>query len=91
MKILILILIFAVLVSGCIQQNITDKYSCQTNEDCMPEQCCHPTSCINKAFQPNCSGIACTMECRPETMDCGQGSCACIDSHCEALLRMTIE
>ena len=55
---------------------------CVSDADCVPAQCCHPTYCVSKAREPNCAGVACTMECAPGTLDCGQGSCACIGGVC---------
>ena len=56
---------------------------CERDEDCDKATCCHPDSCINKDYQPDCEGIACTMECAPNTMDCGQGGCVCTDNTCQ--------
>lgn len=56
---------------------------CNIDDDCVPATCCHPDACVNKNYQPDCGGIACTMECRPNTMDCGQGRCVCIDNTCQ--------
>ncbi len=64
--------------------NITQiRYECKEDKDCVPAQCCHPVSCINKRFAPNCKGIMCTMECRAGTMDCGYGRCVCNKNRCE--------
>ena len=60
-------------------------YECQSDEDCVPAQCCHPTSCISKDRAPDCSGIACTEECRGGTMDCGCGHCECVDGKCQVV------
>jgi hypothetical protein len=57
---------------------------CLTDADCIPASCCHPNSCVSKDKRPDCKGIFCTMECRPGTLDCGQGICRCIDNKCEA-------
>jgi len=58
---------------------------CRRDSDCIPEQCCHPSSCINKEVEPDCAGIACTEECRIGTMDCGCGKCGCMDNECIVL------
>ncbi|NCO97011.1 MAG: hypothetical protein COZ04_02045 [Candidatus Aenigmarchaeota archaeon CG_4_10_14_3_um_filter_37_21] len=77
-----LFLIGLILVSGCIQNpQILNK--CQTDNDCVPAQCCHPTSCVPLSQRPNCEKVPCTLECRGETMDCGQGSCACVNGKCQ--------
>ena len=43
--------------------------------NCVPATCCHPTECVLEANAPDCSGILCSQECAPGTMDCGQGRC----------------
>ena len=63
-----------------------NPYYCVTASDCVPEQCCHPTSCINRNNAPDCTWVACTEECRPGTMDCGQGQCVCTDNRCTAVM-----
>jgi len=63
----------------------TIKY-CRVNEDCVSAQCCHSTDCVDIGNKPDCKGIMCTMECRPGTMDCGQGHCACVNNECKAII-----
>ncbi len=60
---------------------------CKTDSDCVPASCCHPSSCVAKVSAPVCNGIACTMDCKPESMDCGQGSCSCTNNKCEVLMK----
>lgn len=43
--------------------------------ECVPAECCHPTSCVLKQWAPDCSNTVCTEECREGTMDCGCGAC----------------
>ena len=59
----------------------TDPLFCMTDSDCVPAQDCHATSCIGANFK-EVSDMFCTLECQPETMDCGQGSCLCHDNKC---------
>lgn len=66
--------------------NISYSDECEIDSDCVPSTCCHPSSCINKNSAPNCEGIICTMECRGLTLDCGQGSCKCLNKKCNAVL-----
>jgi len=54
---------------------------CDEDSDCVPAQCCHAADCIIKEKRSDCNKIACTMDCRPGTLDCG-GSCACINGRC---------
>jgi putative hemolysin len=61
----------------------SDKNSCTSNSDCVPSACCHPDKCVNKNYQPDCEGIFCTMDCKPNTMDCGQGKCICKNNVCQ--------
>ncbi|RLI88347.1 MAG: hypothetical protein DRO76_00555 [Candidatus Altiarchaeales archaeon] len=80
-KIIIGILIMGIiLIPGCIEEKI-NRDQCTKDSDCVPEQCCHPTSCVNKRFAPNCSGIMCTMVCQGP-IDCGAGRCVCKDNKC---------
>ncbi|MCK4492239.1 MAG: hypothetical protein KAU03_06420 [Candidatus Altiarchaeales archaeon] len=74
------LVVWVILVSGCIMEEINRQY-CSQDSDCVPEQCCHPTSCVNKKFAPDCSGIACTMVCQG-SIDCGAGRCICKDNKC---------
>ena len=57
---------------------------CQGDADCVPASCCHSDACVEKSQKPHCGNIMCTMECRPDTLDCGQGRCACKSNHCTA-------
>ncbi|MEA1924290.1 MAG: hypothetical protein U9M95_00315 [Candidatus Altiarchaeota archaeon] len=63
--------------------NVKKTSECSVDADCVPGQCCHPTSCVLKENAPGCSGIGCTMECASGTMDCGCGHCACINGECK--------
>jgi hypothetical protein len=59
---------------------------CEIDGDCVQATCCHPTDVVNTENAPNCNGIICTMECKPGTLDCGQGEVRCIDNKCKAIL-----
>ena len=39
--------------------NSSNTTSCTADSDCVPEQCCHPTSCINKDYKTVCN-LLCT-------------------------------
>lgn len=80
-----LLVLYMVQVDMIVEDSInqtTKETKCYSNLDCVPAQCCHPTSCIAKQYAPTCEGIMCTMECREGTMDCGGGSCGCVDNKC---------
>jgi hypothetical protein len=56
---------------------------CRVDADCVPATCCHATACTPRRAAPDCAGVACTMECRPGTLDCG-GGCECRQDRCVA-------
>ena len=57
--------------------------SCTTDHECVPAQCCHPTSCTNKANKGVCN-LMCTMSCEGP-IDCGAGSCGCVNGKCSVV------
>ena len=59
---------------------------CTIDSDCIAAECCHPASCVHKSKMPECDGIACTEECRGDTLDCGQGECKCQEGKCVAVI-----
>jgi len=61
-----------------------DAQTCTTDTDCVPAQCCHPTSCVRQAEKPACSNVMCTMSCEGP-LDCGAGSCGCTNSRCSVV------
>lgn len=58
----------------------------RSEEECVPATCCHPVECVPKNEAPNCSEKFCSMECKPGTLDCGQGYCEYIDGKCEVVM-----
>ena len=64
---------------------VVDEYACKSDSDCVAEQACHPTSCINSNFKQDEGMMFCTAECAPGTLDCGQGSCQCVSNQCTAV------
>lgn len=57
-----------------------DNQTCTTADDCVPAQCCHPTSCVNQASIHVCN-LLCTASCEGP-LDCGAGSCGCNNGRC---------
>jgi len=59
---------------------------CNVDSDCVPSSCCHPGSCVPLNQSPSCGreggAVFCTMNCEPNTLDCGQGNCVCIEHKC---------
>jgi len=54
--------------------------NCESDSDCAGAECCHPTSCINKAYKEACN-LGCTAVCEGP-LDCGAGSCGCVNHEC---------
>ncbi len=76
------------LITACEEQpsNIEPvSNECSENSDCVPDSCCHADSCIPAEQAPDCSGMMCTMNCEPGTLDCGQGNCGCTNNKCKAV------
>lgn len=80
--------IAAMFETKCVDKNCkivrkeAPQAECSTDADCVPEQCCHATTCI-PASQKKVCNVMCTMECQPGTLDCG-GSCTCESGKCTA-------
>lgn len=85
--VIVIAVLIAILVTRSNNLPVTDMYFCNSEMDCVAEQCCHATSAINKNFAPNCLGVACTMECRGGTLDCGYGEIKCISGKCAVILK----
>ncbi|VVB80680.1 Uncharacterised protein [uncultured archaeon] len=64
---------------------MNNSADCVSDEDCVPAQCCHPTTCANSQSKGVCN-LLCTQDCVPGSLDCGQGSCKCINKKCSAVL-----
>lgn len=69
------------------EQNNADikTRECSTDEECVPASCCHAASCVINKRAPQCSGVYCTQVCLPDTLDCGQARCACVEKRCRAV------
>jgi hypothetical protein len=59
---------------------------CSQDPDCVPATCCHATSCVGIGAAPPCERVACTEFCAAHTLDCNQGSCACVDGQCATVV-----
>ena len=70
------------MMSAFNNSNEGEVKECLTNSDCVPASCCHPNSCVPIIEAPNCDEILCSQECKPGTLDCGQGNCACENNKC---------
>ena len=60
-----------------------DNQTCTSDTDCVPAQCCHPTSCVNNASIRVCN-LFCTASCEGP-LDCGAGSCGCENGRCSVI------
>ena len=89
--IFLLAVLIVLLVSILKFENKSDSindtgFECVADTDCVPATCCHATSCTSLGLAPKCDDAICTQECRLDALDCGQGSCKCIDKKCSAVL-----
>lgn len=67
----------------CLMPSIACDKFCEDSSDCIGAECCHPTSCINKAYRGVCN-MLCTQVCQGP-LECGTGSCVCIDHRCTVM------
>jgi hypothetical protein len=56
---------------------------CTVDNDCVPKECCHPTSCTNIVAKRVCNQM-CTLNCQGP-LDCGAGSCGCVQGQCSVV------
>ena len=78
---LMMMLAAALFLASCVP---TEKV-CSLDKDCVPAICCHASDTVNRDNAPDCRGILCTMDCVPETLDCGQGQMKCVQDQCRAV------
>lgn len=64
---------------------VSQPKECIQDSDCVKASCCHASSCTPNDKAPNCSDTFCTLECIPNTLDCNQGSCSCVNNKCQAV------
>ncbi len=83
----IAIIISIALLLGTNKATVPAELFCETPADCVPAQCCHADSAINKQHAPDCTGTFCTAECAPKTLDCKQGEIKCIANTCRVVLK----
>jgi len=60
-----------------------ENQTCTADTDCVPAQCCHPTSCMNQASVHVCD-VLCTASCEGP-LDCGAGRCGCVNGICSVI------
>ncbi len=80
-KVLILLCLFLVACT-----TVPLEKQCQVDTDCVKAECCHASSVVASDYAPSCGGTFCTEECQPGTLDCGQGSIACVSGECRVVL-----
>jgi hypothetical protein len=70
---------------GCVTSTPTESgnRTCSVDHDCVPQQCCHPTSCIHHSYKGVCTEL-CTNVCEGP-IDCGAGHCGCEAGTCQVL------
>ena len=60
-----------------------ENQTCTADTDCIPAQCCHPTSCMNQGSVRVCN-LFCTASCEGP-LDCGAGRCGCVNGICSVI------
>ncbi|HLC90478.1 MAG TPA: hypothetical protein VJI15_01805 [Candidatus Nanoarchaeia archaeon] len=84
---LLVVLLMATVLSSCsFEQKIPLEKQCAIDKDCVPAGCCHAKDALNTDFAPDCEGAICTLNCEPNTLDCGQGEIRCVEGECQALI-----
>ena len=83
--ILLLLAVFTVQLARNTDLKDTTLNFCQQDSECIPDSCCHATSCVQENSAPSCPGVYCTLDCQNGTLDCGQKKCACVNNHCKAI------
>lgn len=77
-----LLAVFLLIVSCSPIPAVPQEKQCSRDADCVPAQCCHAADAVNRNDAPDCSGTFCTLECAPNTLDCGQGEIKCSAGQC---------
>ena len=82
-------IITSLILVSCFQEEkiISSEKRCTLDSDCTGATCCHITEAVNKDNAPNCKGSICTLECMPDTLDCGTGEIKCVNNECLAVLK----
>lgn len=57
---------------------------CDYDSECVPAECCHPNTAVNKFYGPECEGVSCTAVCS-SVLDCGRGKIICISNKCTVI------
>jgi hypothetical protein len=81
--IIVLTLIILFLAKQTNQNQDYLNMSCVSDSDCVPAQCCHADSCINKNFKGVCN-LLCTNVCSGP-LDCNIGYCGCVKGKCSVV------
>ncbi len=74
------IVIMLMFVASC--NYVPPDKVCTEDTDCTAAQCCHATEVVNNDNAPDCSGVLCTANCEPDTLDCGQAKARCVEGAC---------
>jgi hypothetical protein len=67
----------------CLIPSFPCSSTCKADSDCVPAQCCHPTSCENRVYKGVCN-LLCTEACEGP-IDCGAGQCGCVNGRCAVI------
>lgn len=85
--VLVYLILFLLFLVSCLPAEVPAEKQCTSAADCVPAQCCHATNAVNQAYAPDCREIFCTLECAPNSLDCGQGEIRCQNKVCTVVLK----
>jgi hypothetical protein len=78
----IICLLCAMTLAGCNSGTPIEQFACNSDANCIPQPICHPTSCINRAFDAEYSKtLACTAIFMIEAAYSPE-DCVCIENKC---------
>lgn len=77
------------LLTSC--TSLDAEKQCSVDADCVAASCCHPADAVNTMYAPDCQDVACTMQCEPGTLDCGQGRITCLENRCVVIINKVEE
>ena len=83
----LLVMIVVLFLVSCATNEVPENKLCSSDSDCVPASYCHANESVNSKFAPKCEGMLCTMECVPETLDCGQGEVKCVEKECKVVFK----
>jgi len=90
--IIILLILLGVIIFFIVKNSKNDRETinadvkeCNSDDQCVPNNCCHANSCVSANKKPVCKGVFCTQECS-SILDCGNAKCGCVNNKCNVIV-----